>query len=72
MITNPNCDGGLGCTAVDSMVRRLPTSSDGAVIVCKNHFNQELWHRKMLNNRAGKQLFETPAWESLLIYWAKE
>lgn len=66
---NPNCNGDH-CISSHGEVRVLPYSADGNLILCHSCFNHEISWRKDENRRANRN-FETPNWETLVVYGAK-
>jgi hypothetical protein len=65
---NYNCDGGPhGCDG--DQVRRLPLSGDSAVIVCREHYRQEIRFRRDANRElAGADQYDLPEWRELEVY----
>ena len=47
-------------------IRRLPTSRDGAIFVCFDHYITEIERRKEQNKIGAK--FDLPKWSELEVY----
>lgn len=49
-------------------VRLLPSGEEGNMIVCREHYTQEIMFRRERNKRFGYRVFECPKWDDLKIY----
>jgi hypothetical protein len=68
MIHNPNCDGDK-CRSNTGEVRRLPTGGDGAAILCRACFDNEIRFRRERNEELAPSVsFDLPSWQSLEAY----
>lgn len=62
----PYCDHGHYAEEV----RRMPTGSGSAILVCYLHYLHEINYRRERNKELSKELrYVLPEWEHLPVYW---
>lgn len=65
---NPNCDGAY-CRHEKGEIRKMPTGSDGNMVLCHACYLNEIQFRKIRNRTLPKDVqFDIPRWENLKIY----
>lgn len=64
---NPNCDNDK-CIISNGIVKLLPTSCNGHILLCKNCYEIEMKFRKSEIKRTGSEIYQLPSWDSLEEY----